>query len=84
LIGWSDSGDLGARREKILRAGVRVGLAITGRLIPQTTGTAPVPSHIAYFGGAVALQAERRSLIARYAWPGFGAAWAKSARLSTR
>jgi len=33
LIGWSDSGDLGARREKILRAGVRVGLAITGRLI---------------------------------------------------
>jgi hypothetical protein len=36
---------------------------------PATAGTVPVPSHIAYFGGAVALGAERRSLIARYAWP---------------
>src|SRR2546430_2068953 len=36
-----------------------------------TAGTAPVPSHIAISGGAVALGAERRSLIARYAWPEF-------------
>ena len=49
-----------------------------------TAGTAPVPSLIAYFGGAVVLGTEQRSRIARYAWPGLMGRRPKSARLSTR